>query len=296
MSEGSSFGRLVLIGTGLIGGSLALALRVAGCVDCVVGVGRNRRTLEEARALGIVDEIETDPARAVANADVVFVAVPVGAMAGVFAAIAPSLPAQALVTDGGSVKGEVVEAARRTLGARLEQFVPGHPIAGTEKSGPSAAFAGLYRNRRVILTPLPENHAAQVARARDLWTAAGARVEQMDPARHDYLLAANSHLPHVIAYALVNALGGLDERREVFRYAAGGFRDISRIASSDPRMWRDICLANREQLLSMIGRFHAGLEEIESALRAHDGEALEELFGQAKTIRDGLYREDEGGN
>ncbi|MGC9457227.1 MAG: prephenate dehydrogenase [Halothiobacillaceae bacterium] len=296
MGEGASFGRLVLIGTGLIGGSLALALRVAARVDSVVGVGRQRETLEQARALGIVDEIDTDPARAVRNADVVFVAVPVGAMGPVFSAIAGSLPDDALVTDGGSVKGSVVAAARAALGPRIGQFVPGHPIAGTEKSGPAAAFAGLYRNRRVILTPLADNPEPLVDRARALWTAVGARVETMDTNRHDYLLAATSHLPHVIAYALVNALGGLDERREVFRYAAGGFRDISRIASSDPRMWRDICLANRDELLAMIGRFHTGLDEIEAALREDEGERLEGLFGQAKSIRDGLYREDEGGN
>jgi len=283
--------RLALIGTGLIGGSLSLALKRAGRVDEVIGAGRNRKTLKRAYELGIVDRFETDLAQAVVGADVVFVAVPVAAMESVFATIAGHLAPEALLTDGGSVKRAVIDAAYRALGKSIERFVPGHPIAGTEKSGPDAAFADLYANHRVLLTPLPENPPALVEKAARLWQAVGARVEYMEAAHHDHVLAATSHLPHVIAYALVNSLGRLAERKEIFRYAAGGFRDISRIASSDAVMWRDICLSNREELLAMIDLFREGLDEIETALRDKDGEQLQAHFANAKAIRDGLYRE-----
>jgi len=283
--------RLALIGTGLIGGSLSLALKRAGRVDEVIGAGRNRKTLKRAYELGIVDRFETDLAQAVVGADVVFVAVPVAAMESVFATIAGHLTPEALLTDGGSVKRAVIDAAYRALGKSIEQFVPGHPIAGTEQSGPDAAFADLYANHRVLLTPLPENPPALVEKATQLWQAVGAHVEYMEAAHHDHVLAATSHLPHVIAYALVNSLGRLAERKEIFRYAAGGFRDISRIASSDAVMWRDICLSNREELLAMIDLFREGLDEIETALRDKDGEQLQARFANAKAIRDGLYRE-----
>ncbi|MDD3609641.1 MAG: prephenate dehydrogenase/arogenate dehydrogenase family protein [Halothiobacillaceae bacterium] len=281
--------RLALIGTGLIGGSLALALKAAGAVGEVVGCGRNPATLERARELGIIDRYATDPAQAVAGADVVFLAVPIAAMREVFRALRPGLAGEVLITDGGSAKGCVVEDARAELGPWFAHFVPGHPIAGTEQSGPDAAFATLFAGRRVILTPLPENSAEDVARAEALWLATGAQLETMSVAHHDHVLAATSHLPHVLAFTLVDSLARMEERQEIFRYAAGGFRDFTRIASSDPTMWRDICLGNRTELLALIGRFQQDLSALAASIEAGEGEALSALFARAKRVRDTLY-------
>ncbi len=283
--------RLALIGLGLIGGSLSLALKSAGVVGEVVGYSRQLPTRLRAQELGLIDRAVDSVAAAVHGADVVFVATPVQAMAGVFADLAPELSPTALMTDGGSVKGAVVAAAKSALSAaQWAQFVPGHPIAGTEHSGPDAAFATLYHNQRVILTPLPENSPALVARAETMWHTAGAVVERMTVQHHDHVLAATSHLPHLAAFGMVNALARLEERYEVFRYAAGGFRDFTRIASSDPVMWRDICLANRGELLPMLDHYLAELTQLRAWIDAGDAPAIEQQFAEAKAVRDALYR------
>lgn len=278
--------RLAIIGVGLIGGSLARALRRAGAVDEVVGCGRSLGNLQRAVELGVIDRYSQDPAEAVAGADLVFLAVPLGAMAATFAAIRDHLAPAAILTDGGSVKGSVVEDARQVFGQPPPRFVPGHPIAGTEQSGVDASFAELYRNRRVILTPLPGTDPTATAQVQAMWEACGAEVTQMAVDHHDEVLAATSHLPHLLAYSLVDSLARLRENDEIFRYAAGGFRDFTRIASSHPIMWRDICLANRQALGQMLDRFQAELAELAAAVGRGDGEVLLEVFERAKAARD----------
>ncbi len=278
--------RLTVIGVGLIGGSLARALRRAGVVGEVVGCGRSRDNLQRARELGVIDRYYQDPAQAVTDADLVFIAVPLGAMATTFAAIRDHLAPGAILTDGGSVKGSVVADARQVFGHLPPRFVPGHPIAGTEQSGVDASFAELYRNRRVILTPLPDTDPAATAQVQAMWEACGAEVTQMAVDHHDEVLAATSHLPHLLAYGLVDSLARLRENDEIFRYAAGGFRDFTRIASSHPIMWRDICLANRQALGQMLARFQRELAELAADVEGGDGEALLEVFERAKAARD----------
>jgi prephenate dehydrogenase len=278
--------RLCVIGVGLIGGSLARALRAAGQVGEIVGSSRNVTHLQQALDLGVIDRFETDPARAVQGADMVFVAVPLGAMGQVFTAINASLAAGAVVTDGGSAKSGVVADVRRAVGETPSWFVPGHPIAGTEQSGVAASFAELYQGRRVILTPLAETDRRAVERVRAMWEAAGAVVREMDLVHHDEVLAATSHLPHVLAFALVESLARMSEQREIFEYAAGGFRDFTRIASSDPVMWRDICLANGDAILGMIDRFERDIATLARAIRTGDGERLLAIFADAKAARD----------
>ena len=278
--------RLCIIGVGLIGGSLARALREAGACQEVVGAGRNAGNLQTAVDLGVIDRYATDLAEAVSGADMVVVCVPLGAMEGVFSAIKGQLAEHVVLTDAGSAKGSVIEAARRVFGRVPDFFVPGHPIAGTEQSGVAASFPGLYRDRRVILTPLPETSANAIDRVRDMWTATGAQVVTMDPVHHDAVLAATSHLPHVLAYSLVDTLAKLDDTSEVFEYAAGGFRDFTRIASSDPVMWRDICLANGDAIQLMIEHYIADLQGLNQAVKNHDGPRLLEIFTSAKQVRD----------
>ena len=278
--------RLCVIGVGLIGGSLARALRAAGVCQEVVGAGRNPATLQTAVDLGVIDRYETDLARAVAGADMVLVSVPLGAMAAVFRGIKGHLAAHAVLTDAGSAKGSVIEAARQVFGDFPAAFVPGHPIAGTEQSGVEASFAGLYKGRRVILTPLPDTDAHATERVRDMWEAAGADVVEMDPVHHDAVLAATSHLPHVLAFTLVESLVRLGDEGEVFEYAAGGFRDFTRIASSDPVMWRDICLANGDAIQLMLEHFFTDLRELTEAIQNRDGQHLLDIFTSAKNARD----------
>ncbi|MCC7277855.1 MAG: prephenate dehydrogenase/arogenate dehydrogenase family protein [Chromatiaceae bacterium] len=278
--------QLTVIGVGLIGGSLARALRRAGFVGEVVGCGRSLGNLQRARELGVIDRYHQDPAQAVAGADLVFIAVPLGAMAATFASIRDHLAPGAILTDGGSVKGSVVADARQVFGRLPPRFVPGHPIAGTEQSGVEASFAELYRNRRVILTPLPETDPVATAQVQAMWEACGAEVTQMAVDHHDEVLAATSHLPHLLAYGLVDSLARLRENDEIFRYAAGGFRDFTRIASSHPIMWRDICLANREALGQMLARFQRELAELAADVEGGDGEALLAVFERAKAARD----------
>ncbi len=285
--------KLALIGVGLIGGSLARALRDAGHVREVIGYGRGLANLQRAVELGVVDRIETSLSAAVRDADMVVLATPVGSMADILGAIAPYLAKDAVVTDVGSVKGTIASAARAALGDKLAGFVPGHPIAGTERTGVEASFSSLFVGRRVVLTPLPETRPEAVVRVRAMWQAAGAEVVSMSVEHHDAVLAATSHLPHLLAYALVDMLARLDDSREIFAFAAGGFRDFTRIASSDPVMWRDISLANREAIVNMLKKYRAEVEGLIKAVAAGDGTKLQTLFARAKAARDALVTNDQ---
>jgi prephenate dehydrogenase len=240
----------------------------------------------------VIDAVETDAARAVTGADVVVLATPVGAMPAVLESIAGHVQPAAVVTDVGSVKGAVVEAARAALGAGIRRFVPGHPIAGTERSGVAASFAELFEGRRVVLSPCAETDGDAVERVRLMWEAAGARVSIMEAAVHDRVFAETSHLPHVLAYALVDCLARSDDGPAIFRYAAGGFYDFTRIASSDPVMWRDICVANAGNVGASLDRLRAALDEAAAAIARGDGEWLEEMFARAKQARDSLLPAD----
>jgi len=278
--------RLCIIGVGLIGGSLARALRKAGAVNEIVGCGRSEGSLRRAVEIGVIDRYSLDMAQAVRGADMIVIAVPVGSMGDVFRAITPVVDQNAVITDVGSTKGSVVEAALKACGAVPVNFVPGHPIAGTERSGVEASFAELYQRRRVILTPLPETNPQAVEKVRAMWEKAGAEVESMEVHHHDEILAATSHLPHILAFGLVDSLARMEDKREIFRYAAGGFRDFTRIASSDPQMWTDICLANRTALLQMLGHYAEDLAGITQAIDKGDGEHLRKVFERAKAARD----------
>ena len=277
--------KLVIVGVGLIGGSFALALKGAGAVGRVIGVGRGARNIRRALDLGIIDAAGSLDKVTFADADLVLLAVPAGQMRAVMRSIAPLLGPKTVVTDAGSTKQDVVGFARRELKAALSRFVPGHPIAGTEKSGADAAFAGLYRGRRVVLTPLAENEPGALALVRAAWERCGASVSELRPREHDTVLAAVSHLPHVLAYALVDQVARHKNAKQLFSYAAGGFRDFTRIAASHPEMWRDICLANRKALLAEIDRYGGKLERVRRMLERGDARALDSLFSGAREAR-----------
>ena len=280
------FERVAVIGVGLIGGSFALALKQARACGHVAGAGRNRANLELARSRGIIDSIAADAVAAAHGADLVLVAAPVAQFPKIFHDIAAVLGPKALVTDGGSTKRDVVAAARAGLGRKVAQFVPAHPIAGAEKSGAGAASAGLFQDRRVVVTPLPENSENGLKRIESAWSACGARISRMPAEEHDAVLAAVSHLPHLLAFALVHDIAGRDNCAQLFSYAAGGFRDFTRIASSHPEMWRDICIANADRLLGELKGFSKNLEALQAMLQAGDGAGLEKLFNEARAARD----------
>ena len=286
MSAKLKIGKLVVIGVGLIGGSFALALRRARAVERIVGVGRTRRNLADALRLKAIDEASQDPARAVRGADLVLLATPVGQMPAVMTAIAPYLPAHVVVTDTGSTKRDVIACARRFLGGHLPRFVPAHPVAGTEMSGAAAAFPELFRGRNVILTPQAGTAAGAVTLVRRAWEACGARVVRLDAAAHDELLAAVSHLPHVIAFALVNMLAGRRNPARLFSLSAGGLRDTVRIAGSSPEMWADICVANRDALLAALEAYESELEQTRAAIERADAAELRRLFARARSARE----------
>ena len=282
---GTRLEKLVVIGAGLIGGSFSLALKQAGAVGEVMGVGRRVATLEKARQLGVIDKIGGYDAATFSGASLVLIATPVGQMQAVMRAMAGLLEDQTVITDGGSTKQDVVALARSELASHLERFVPAHPIAGTENSGPEAAFAELYRNRRVVLTPLPENTPRAVALVRAAWEACGARVSQLPARDHDAALAAVSHLPHLLAFALVDELAARSNGEEMFSFSGGGFRDFTRIASSHPEMWRDIALANQEALSVELARYRDKLAELQRLLDAGHGAAMEAIFERARAAR-----------
>jgi prephenate dehydrogenase len=280
--------KLAIIGVGLIGSSLSLALKQIGAVGEVIGYGRNRDNLVKGVELGVLDRFETSLAAAVKDADIVVVAVPMGAMSAVFGELAGNTRGDAIITDVGSSKGAVVKAAMAALGDDFVRFVPGHPIAGTEKSGVEAGFASLFQGRRVILTPLPQTSPEATARIDAMWRDCGALIEYLDIEHHDKVLAATSHLPHMLAFALVHHLSNLNDHEEIFRYAAGGFRDFTRIASSDPVMWRDVCIANSDALIELIEQYQDELNRVKQAISDGDGEELLRLFSRAKSERDSL--------
>ncbi len=288
MDSTEPFERLCVIGVGLIGGSLARAARAAGACREVVGCGRDPAHLKRAQALGVIGRYETDPARAVAGADLVVLAAPVGACAALLRSVGPALAEGAIVSDVGSVKGAVVEAARAALGPRFPAFVPGHPIAGTEHSGVEASRVDLFRGCCTVLTPCAETDAAAVRRVSAFWKACGAQVVEMDAAHHDAVFAAVSHLPHLLAYTLVDWMAQRPDAAELFDFAGGGFRDFTRIASSDPVMWRDICAANVEALTTVLDGFRAALDRLRAAVHGGDEAALEAVFRNAKVARDPL--------
>lgn len=280
--------RLAIVGVGLIGGSFARALRAAGAVKTIVGSDADQANLEQARTLGIVDEAASSAAEAVRNAQVVFIAVPTCSIPAVVGEIARSLAAGCIVTDGGSVKTEIVRECEALMPPGTF-FVGGHPIAGTEHSGAAASFAALFKGKRCILTPTDRSDADAFDTVSRLWQAAGANVCSMEPGHHDRIFAEISHLPHVVAYALVHAVGTADvEGENVLSYTAGGFRDFTRIASSDPVMWRDIALMNRQALLASIDGFSASLAELRQRIDRSDPHGLAEFFTIAKQFRDGI--------
>lgn len=278
--------RLAVIGVGLIGGSLARALRQAGAVEEIIGCGRGRENLEKALELGVIDKWTHDIGEAVEGADLIFLGIPLGAMEAAFAQMKGHLADNAVITDGGSSKASVVAAASAVFGAVPANFVPGHPIAGTERNGVEASFADLYKQRRVIITPLEQTDADAISRVRAMWQACGAEVTEMSVAHHDEVLAATSHLPHMLAFGLVDTLSRMKENDEIFRYAAGGFRDFTRIASSNPVMWRDVCVANGAALSKMLAAFAAEMADLAETISRGDGDHLLEIFERAKAARD----------
>lgn len=277
--------RFALIGCGLMGGSFALALRQAGLVRHTVGYGGHPATTERARALGVIDEAASSAAAAAAGADLVVLAVPVAATEATLAAIAPQIGENTLVMDVGSTKSDVIAAAERTLGERIAQFVPAHPIAGKELAGAEHAEATLYQGRHVILTPLAANPPARVQQARALWSAVGGRLVDMTPEAHDRTFAAVSHLPHLLAFALIEGIARQADGADILALGGPGFRDFTRIAAADPRMWRDIFLANRRELLAQLEAHRQALAQYERLIAAGDGDALQRLIAQASDVR-----------
>ncbi|EAR23390.1 prephenate dehydrogenase [Nitrococcus mobilis] len=278
--------RLCVIGVGLIGGSLALALRRAGIVGEIVGCGRNQSNLRRAVELGVVDCYQTNPASAVTGADMIVLGVPLGNVRPVLTTIRDALDSATIITDVGSAKRCVIEDIEAVFGDIPARFVPGHPVAGTEKSGVEAAFADLFQKRRTILTPLAQTDPQAVSAVAALWEAVGAEVISMSADHHDRMLAATSHLPHLLAFGLVDTLARWGGDEDIFQYAAGGFRDFTRIASSDPVMWRDICIANRAALLEALEHYREDLGVLTELVRCLDGQALERVFRNAKAVRD----------
>lgn len=276
--------KLVIVGVGLIGGSVALAARRSNLARRIVGVGRAGEGMNAALELGVIDAVEPLE-QAVANADLVLLAMPVGQMPQVMAAMGPHLGAKTLITDAGSTKGDVAQAARDHLGDALPRFIPGHPIAGAEKSGVTAAKAELFDSKNVVLTPIAENSTRDVDAIGDFWRGCGAYVIEMSVELHDRIFAAVSHLPHVLAFALVEEIARRPDADQLFAFAAGGFRDFSRIAGSSPEMWRDICLANRPAVLSELDAYIARLLQIRGLIDAADGAALAESFEHARNAR-----------
>jgi prephenate dehydrogenase len=280
------FRRVAVIGVGLIGGSFALALKKARLAGHVVGAGRSRANLEKALKRRAIDSIARSAGEAARDADLVFVSTPVSHFEKIFKEIKPNLKPSAIVSDGGSTKRDVVAAARSGLGKKIGQFIPAHPIAGAEKSGVTAASSELFRGKRVVLTPLRANAPLQIHILKSTWTRMKARVSTMSPAEHDAVFAAVSHLPHLLAYGLVSDIAGRRNSKQLFGYAAGGFRDFTRIASSHPEMWRDICIANRDQLLRELGRFSKKMLGIKRQLQKKKAKSLERTFSKARSARD----------
>jgi prephenate dehydrogenase len=277
--------KLVIFGVGLIGGSLALALKRAGAVRHVVGVGRGGENLRKALELGVVDQAETNAAHAIMNAEIIVLATSVAQIPAVMAAIAPHLSKNVIITDVGSTKSDVINNARQQLPQHLTRFIAGHPIAGAEKSGVTAARADLFVSKNVVLTPIAETDPQALEKIRQLWQTAGAKVSEMSAAAHDGIFAAVSHLPHLLAFALVDEIASRPNAAQLFDFAASGFRDFTRIAGSSPEMWRDISLANRDALLNELSSYQNELLRLRTLLEKGDGAGLRALFENASKTR-----------
>ena len=277
--------KIVIFGVGLIGGSFAAALRKAGAVEEIVGIGRSEASLGRALQLNLIDVASTITAEALRGADLVLVAAPVAQTEAILSAIKPWLEPQTVVTDAGSIKGEVVGAAARALGDKIAQFVPGHPIAGSEANGPDAAIADLYVGKKVVLTPLPQNAPAHIERVAAAWQQCGAVIHTLSVEKHDAVFAAVSHLPHLLAYALVDDIASKPHADLLFQYAASGFRDFTRIAGSSPEMWRDISMANQPAILNELDAYIAQLTRFRALLAQKDGAAMEGMFANAQRAR-----------
>ncbi len=280
--------RLFVVGVGLIGGSLALALRRAGVVDHVSGYGRRREVLEQALDLGVIDEVADDPAAGAADADMIFLGVPVGAIGTVLESMAPAITADTVITDGGSTKVLPIEAARRALGDAFPRFVPGHPIAGSERSGVAAARADLYQDHRVILAPCGETDPQATTRVDWMWRQCGAVIDRMDAVTHDRILGMTSHLPHALAFALVDFIARGEDAGQCFELAAGGFFDFTRIASSDPVMWRDVAVANAPVLSEALGGYIDALARLKTLVDQGRADELQRVFANARQAREQL--------
>ena len=276
---------LCIVGLGMIGGSLAGALKKANYSGEITALVRSADTGKRGVELGYIDAYSTDPEQVIPNADIIMLAVPMLSMHEQMLAVKPHLKSQAIITDAGSVKGPFIEDALSALGS-LQRVVPGHPIAGREKTGVDAADIDLYRGRRVLLTPTENVDVDAIEAVESLWSLTGATVELLTPAQHDRVLAATSHLPHVLAFALVDTLATQQEAEEIFRYAAGGFRDFSRIASSDAVMWRDVCLSNKAAILESMDRLDDHIKQIRSLIDDEDGAGIQAIFERAKNARD----------
>jgi prephenate dehydrogenase len=281
--------QITIFGVGLIGGSLALALRKANFCQTIVGCGPDQAHLERAVELNVIDRYETDPTKAIVNSEILVLASPVGTFSTILSDIKDSIPESAILTDVGSCKGSVVKAARQVFGELPTRFVPAHPIAGKEKSGVEHADSSLFANHKVIVTPHENTDPTAVQTITEMWQACDAEVKSLQVEQHDQVLAATSHLPHAIAYALVETVATTDYVDEIFEFAAGGFRDSSRVASSDPTMWRDICLDNRTAILDMLKLFRDKMESLESLVESGSSDELFEWFSQSKSVRDKYF-------
>jgi len=277
---------LSIIGVGLIGGSLARALRKAKLVGRVTGCNRSEKTLKKAVELDVIDDYYLNISEAVKDADVIIIGTPLSVSEKILPKLADSMSANTVLTDVGSVKGGIVNVAKEVLAEKFSNFVPGHPIAGTEKNGVEASFEDLFVNHRVILTPLKETSSKAHKLVTQMWKSVGAQVIDLDVKHHDEVLAATSHLPHMLAYALVDCLASMQESEEIFEYAAGGFADFTRIASSSPSMWHDICFSNREALIRTLETFSSHIDNIKSAIEKSESDELLETFRRAKEARD----------
>jgi prephenate dehydrogenase len=282
--------KIAIFGVGLIGGSFALALKKAHAVRQVVGVGRSAASLARAKELGIIDVACTSIEEAVTGADLILVAAPVAQTEAILASIEPHLQAGTVVTDAGSTKTDVVAAARKALGGKIAQFVPGHPIAGREQNGPDAAIVDLYVGKKTVLTPLPENAESDIARVANAWQQCGAIQHRLTPQEHDRVFAAVSHLPHLLAYALVDDIARKPHADLLFQYAASGFRDFTRIAGSSPEMWRDISLANHAALLSELDAYMAKLATLRALLAERNAGGIEAVYANAQHARQSWIR------
>ncbi len=279
------FNKIILFGVGLIGGSFALALKKANIAAEIVGFSRSPNSLKIAQEIGIIDRAGINPTHEISDADLIMIATPIRQIPPILEKIYPYLKNNTILTDVGSSKVEIIQQARKILKGRIGQFIPAHPIAGTQYSGPKAAFADLFQNKKLVITPLPENKDEVLDRIKLMWRTCGAEISELSPEIHDTIFAGVSHLPHLLSFALVAELAKRENSNVFFEFAASGFRDFTRIAASDAEMWRDICLSNRHALIAEISYYQNLLNNINAALALDDGEMLQKIFNQASQAR-----------